>query len=898
MGLFSSKKKTFVSSVVYNLAGDVNDRPDVLKTTVIGSILSEQESLGNSITNAYLTGAGMRLRTFASWARTQGYSSSISMSGGKITSGDSINMEELADEIVSTPGTTVYVQTAEIGKADYSYWADKFISENHPQLLGTDYVVDIDDDTSLITITYVDTTTESFTPVNFDIEADYLYASYVEASGEIIGPMVTGDVITLGSMESFPNVSLWDEDSVVVNPITVNLIEETVIDVTYSDPTPPTHSESSTSTPTDYNEIHSVYLKDDILPSPPGQDVIRVLKKTMYQNTVGVVTQEVNVTVVNEDIGGGVTKTTTTTVTTDVLTIERSYRTDTQEVQYNGYTPTKVFIYKKGGGNSVLDTMFNPPATMGSFLPFIPFRINNGSVPDIWPNTLYPAAKKAFKRSTGGKYDEVFDNIYNNPSIGDIDYAYAVFGVSLNVKENACRKYIYEFFKALNDDPTRKTASDYADWIIAWNAADASWDAWLEWRADSQEDDRVGRLRSEPVRLAYPPVPSNSIRINSSSSVMNFDMKISWAFIEEEQGPGLLKPDAKVGEYWLTTGPSEEYKEQTWTEGTDDGTLFSYRRRIGREERYDLLYVNWQETTTSWKRLVIRGLKHTNMIYRGKSVDIYSTDAMLDPDESGFLIPLHEDIYKDIGIVDGSQMATACCFLVFNCYQVVKTKWYQTGLFKVVLIVVAVAIAVFSAGAGTPLSAGILGSSVAIGTGLGFAGTMALVVGAAVNAIAAMVLVALIQKAAIKLFGEKVGIIIGTIVGVLTLQAGTALQSGASITSSFGNLLRADNLMMLMNSSANAYAEYINVATKDMVTQSMELQAQFESELDKLNEKYAAEFGQNGILDPSQIADILLAKNEPPESFLQRTLMVGSDIANLSIDMLHNFTKITLSTDL
>lgn len=897
MGLFSRKKKTLVSSVCYNLAGPEDDRPDVLKTTVVSAVLSEQESLGNTITDAYLHGAGMRIRSFAKWARNRGYNSMIQLSEGRITSGDSINMEEIANHIVPTPGSTVYAQTAEIGKADYSYWADQFISENHPELLGTDYVVDIDDATSLITITYVDTTTESFIPINFDIEADYLYASYVEASGQIDGPIEVGDVITLGSMESFPDVSLWDEDSVVVTPVTVNLIEETVIDVTYSDATPPTHSESSTSTPTDYNEIHSVYLKDDVLPSPPGQDIVRVLKNTMYQDTVWVITQDINVSVVNEDIGG-VIKTTTTTVTTDVLTIERSYRIDTQEVQYNSYTPTKVFIYKKGGGNSVLNAMFNPPTTLGSFLPFIPFRVNNGAVPDIWPNTLYPTAKKAFKRATGGKYDEVFDNIYSNASIGDIDYAYAVFGVSLNVKENACRKYIYNFFKLLNDDPTRKSALDYEDYVTAWHIADASWTEWIAWRGDPYDSMFKSRLRSEPERIPYPVAPFNSIRVASGSGFLKYDVTISWNFIEEEMGSGLLKPDAKAGDYWLTVGgPADVLEEQTWQEKYDD-VVRHFLKVPGREYKNDLLYINWQVSPTSWKRLVIRGLNHENMIYNGKSVIIGSTEALLDPEESGFIIPLHEDVYHDIGLVDGTQMSTACCFLVFNCYQVVKTKWYQSGLFKVILVVIAVAIVIFSAGTGTPLSAGILGSSVAIGTGLGFAGTMALVVGTAVNAIAAMVLVALIQKAAIKLFGEKVGIIIGTIVGVLTLQVGTALQAGATLTSSFGNLLRADNLMMLMNSSANAYAEYINVATEDMVTQSMNLQNQFESELEKLSEKYTAEFGQNGILDPTQIADILLANNEPPESFLQRTLMVGSDIANLSIDMLHNFTKITLNTDL
>ena len=42
MGLFGGKK-TYVSSVAYNMAGDELDRPNYLKTAVFGGIIMDNE---------------------------------------------------------------------------------------------------------------------------------------------------------------------------------------------------------------------------------------------------------------------------------------------------------------------------------------------------------------------------------------------------------------------------------------------------------------------------------------------------------------------------------------------------------------------------------------------------------------------------------------------------------------------------------------------------------------------------------------------------------------------------------------------------------------------------------------------------------------------------------------
>lgn len=891
MGLFSRKKTTYVSSVVYNLAGNEDDRPDFLKTTVFSAVLSEQESIAETMTDSYLHGSGIKLRNFARWARTQGYDSTVGLATGKIISGDSINISLLPDEIPHSGGTTVSVQTAQIDNADYTYWADQYVSNNYPSLLGTNYLTDMDSITGNITITFVDTTQVTFTPVDFDINAQYLYVSFMEVSDAVYGSVVTGSTITITDVDPFPSIVGWDEQSNVVTTHTHDLDVVTTVDVTYSDATPPEHTVTTTTSSESYDEIHAVYEQINPLPPTPGSDSINAELSIMYHDQVGSITTTTSTSTVVEVIAG-VTKTTVTTVVTEIFDIDKSYRIDTQHIEYRNWSPLKVFIYKEDGANSVLNAMFKTPTNIGSFFPFIPFRVDNQNIPQYAPDTIYPASKKAFKKATGGKYDTIMGSILDNPDIGDIDFTYAVFGVSLNVKENACRKYIYNFLKFLNDDPTRKNSADYQDFITAWNAADDSWTAWLAWRDDPYSPS--GSLTAEPVRLVYPPAPMNSIRVSSDNTVMHYDIKLSWAFIEEEIGSGLLKPTAKKGDYWLTSGTSERFEEQTWSED-GSGTFSPFSSK---DETYDLLYVNYQESETVWKRLVVRGLRHTNSVYNGQSVVIGSKEALEDTEESGFIMPLHEDVYKEIGVIDGTQMATACCFLMFNCYQVVKQKWYQTSLFKIVLVIIVVVVTIMSAGAAGPAAGGLLGTNAAVGGALGLTGTLALVAGALINIIAAMVVVSLIQKGATKLFGEKLGLIIGTILSIVTLQVGTAFATGTSITSSFANLMRADSLLLLTSSVGDAYGKYINYSTQELMLETEKLNTQFENQLEELENKYALEFGRNGLLDPNQITDILFSANEPPEAFLQRTLMVGSDIADMSLDMLTNFTKITLSTEL
>ena len=151
--------------------------------------------------------------------------------------------------------------------------------------------------------------------------------------------------------------------------------------------------------------------------------------------------------------------------------------------------------------------------------------------------------------------------------------------------------------------------------------------------------------------------------------------------MSRSSGSGLAKAGAKVGECWVQKGGSFDVSKRLFGMG-------SLSARIS--ENLQTTEVVWQESANLWRKISIVGLKHTNRVYKGKSVEITGWEALDDTEESGFLVPLHETLFKEMPLTRATQFATANSYMVLNCYKVVKKKWYQTGLFAVILILMVV----------------------------------------------------------------------------------------------------------------------------------------------------------------------------------------------------------------
>ena len=681
MGLFSTQKKIYVDSVVYNLAGDEDERPDYLKAVTIRGIMNRSPSLGRAINDSYLSGPGIKLRSFYRWAFE--HFDKIGIPTGNLTPVGEISAAVLEAQLPHAAGELVSVNYAEIDKADYGNWAEQWMLANYPDEIDSAYTIDFNEDTNVITITRENGSVYTITPTNYDVNGMYLYVVYNTYTLGSQDPLVTGSTVTIPNADAFPDLSEWNTVSDVETQHIDPLVKTVRTVVTYSDGSPGSDTTVTTNSSETWYERHAVFQKRDWLEDiddGSGGTQVKSQISTMHWDVTGTKVAPVVVTSTDTDMGGGVTKTTTVTTTTEDIDVDYTYRIDTQIQYENAYSKSKAYIYKIGGPNAALNALYAAPVGYeGEFFPVIPVRLNNRFVSDTYYPDLYPEAKKGYKKAMGASFDDLIEKIADNGHLGDIDYAFVVFGVSANVKEMECRKYLYEFFNNL------KTNQDYdydawLQYVADYNAYKDSVEAYNRWIGrDHPTGGRAPVVLPEPKFNRY---FNNAVTM--SQNKINYAVTLQWKYISESFGIGLGKPDAKVGDCWFTTLSDLDLPvplKQTTIQ-------FSQLSDIWLTNKIQRVRLYWQTSANGYKYLDIGGMVHRNYVYKGKFTETTLKAGLADNEESGFIVPLHYNTFKETSLISSTQMATACCFMVFNCYKVVKIRWYQRGIFKILFVIV------------------------------------------------------------------------------------------------------------------------------------------------------------------------------------------------------------------
>lgn len=887
MGLFSSKTIINVASSVYNLAGDEKDRPIFLQNLIIRNVLSgTKRSLGDTITTGYLNGPDIKFRTFFRWA-VDNYDL-IGMPTGKMYAGDVINTHTVADQIPVGPNESIWVQEARLGDSDYEMWAEQWMLRNHPDQLDQGWEADFDDETFTVHIKLPDESEYSFVADDFVMGDKYVFAYYTRSIRGGSEPVEEGDPVPLAPDDPFPDTTGFSSVSDDSTDRTETLEVVTNVVVTYSDGRPDETSLTIESEDATVTTRVRVYDKETYTGNAEDEDAKLIRRDILTLTEDQEVVTEVDTSTVEEDIGGGVTKTTTTIITTDILVENNSYQEDTQKKYSIKWEPLDLFIYRIGTGNAVLDGLVEQVADYGQFFPMIPMRLDNKFLSEIEGlEDELALAKKAFRKGTdGGRYDDIIDELSDNEDLGDMDYIYVVYGVSLNAIDKSARRYIYEFFKRLqmNQIGGVNTASDFADAMQAYRDA---YDVWLAWR------NSVAQI-PEPTLPPKPTLPENEIKIQNlgkdGSLNINYDIRISWNFITEGEGNGLGKPGVKKNDIWI------EYLGETVIEDpmyTGEGS-YNENNWLGaisnNQTKYDTIRIWWQDENDHYKYIDIAGLVHRNFIYGGKSVKITAKEALEDGEESGFLVPLHYATFRAMRLVDSTQMSTACVFLVINCYVKQKKKWWQSSIFMVIFVIVVAVVSVLLTG-GTGV--GLLGSHMSVGSSLGLTGMGAAIAGSIANALAALVLTTMITKLTENM--GTFGTIFGAVLSIVLTGAIQNFMSGGGFFFDFSQLMRADNILNLLNAVGQGYAAYVRGSIEDMQQDLIKYQEDANKELKRIREQFFEQFGYGGgQIDPMMfVGDNSPVMAESRDTFLTRTLMTGSDVAQMSHDMLHDYVELT-----
>lgn len=772
MGIFSAKKKTYVTSVAYAMGDDSDERTDMLRYTVLNANL-QGRSIADSIRETYLRGQGMSLRSAFVYARDH-YFNKLSVSRARYT--DQPDTTPLVPILVAqNPGSTIRFLTTLIGTADYEWWAEAFLARTYGY----------------------DRTSKLFISPPPGVESNANLAYDLQPNGQV-------HILLMNSNGAIKVIDYRPENYVRLGDYVHTAYQSVVT----------------------YDGGITTSTRDAL----PGEEDSTHFAETSVERA------------------GEIQSTTTKTV----VSISGSVATVTVSQTIEVVSRPKYFMYLLGSGTQPsLDAQYSTADLESPYFPAVPLRGNNTDLltPARQSTPLYKTSKKLLAK-VGLDIDDLREKVNSNSSIGDIDYAFAVFGVSLNATSPESKAYLFRYMDYLRSISS-VTSMQFNDWVDHYNT-------------------KYGG--GAPLVDVEAP-PTNSVEIYCSTyRTDNYDVRLQWQYIDGALLSGEVSPGAKKGTVTVTMGASNQHSL------SDDLIVDS-----------SMLVLRRQVDENTYEQLTVSGLTFENFIYQGKSVIITAADAMSDPDEGGFIIPLNQEIVRTTPLIELTNLSYQCVHMVFNCYKVVKQKWYQTTLFKIIIVIIAIIIIVVTWGSSTPAVV----QSLAVILAAGGAITLTIMILAATIYVLAMMVIAnILMGAAVRAFGPTWGPIIVMVLAIMTSnysQTGSVLGNA----SSYSNLISAQNIIQATSSLATAY---VNRELTSVSKDAAKLESDYTTGMAKIEDLTKQFLGTNtDIIDITGFTQASYQINyELPSTFMTRTLLTGSDVCEITSGLVDNFADVGL----
>lgn len=320
---------------------------------------------------------------------------------------------------------------------------------------------------------------------------------------------------------------------------------------------------------------------------------------------------------------------------------------------------------------------------------------------------------------------------------------------------------------------------------------------------------------------------------------------------------GHLNVGDTVGEFRKL--PGTEHLRNKWM--NDHG---NYIEKYFRGDNYFITYVQ-RVSEFSYVAISIQRLKSSTIFY-GASVNH-------DSNSDSLTIPLDYAVVETMSFKDKEVIFNRALNISITHIKVVKQKWYETGIFKVVMAVVSIAINVIVPGAGFTLQA------------LMTAVVTTVVIGIAINfAISILVSIAI-----------SLGIS-PEFVATLAAIATVALMFMGQGTMDFSKLANAKDIMKILNTTLDAYQKGIqNTIVK--LQEEMELFSEYMKDKYKKLEA-AQDMLLTGFIPPdlelltapiSGMNNIYLG--ESPIDFYTRTTNI--DVTSVTVNIVQTFLEVT-----
>lgn len=480
---------------------------------------------------------------------------------------------------------------------------------------------------------------------------------------------------------------------------------------------------------------------------------------------------------------------------------------------------SKYWMYKYGSGTyPTLDTLFDTKQEPnGSYYPFAYFRYEKTSELENPDSESYISNKKLVDK-LGLDYDTIAEAINDNPDIKNVEQAMLVMGVPATTENPIEQKYLFDFFNKLYLDNEGAFGNDY--YIPGSASAYFSITKKLVNEAANVMviEDKRFKMALKNNGLYKKRVAGNIGAIGSHQSE-------------------LTKTLVPIEVQDIVTGNiSTEYFEMS---------LHVYRRQV---------------TATLYEEVQVANLRLLYYIFKQHK-------TVGDKDDDILLIPIDRSITKDYTLLEREELLSRSLHYIFNSRVVTHLKWYQTGVFQAITIIIAVVITVYTYGADG-------GSGIA--AALALSGTAGLIATIIFNLIIGQLLVVAFKLFA-KVFGAEAAQILAVVLIAYGAYQGYQLGSLTKIPYA-GELLMVANGLM----SAGMGQQF-----SDLMDQYREFGNYVEQQTELLEQA-------KDLLNQQVMLSPFIIFGEKPEDFYNRTVHSGN-IGVLGVDAVTYYCDMALT---
>ena len=477
---------------------------------------------------------------------------------------------------------------------------------------------------------------------------------------------------------------------------------------------------------------------------------------------------------------------------------------------------------------SLTDVFFDLYVNPGTYFPFVMFRSEDEdrSHESLADTDEYKGAEKLCKYM-GMDFAEVGAAIHENPDIDDVDQAIMMLGVPITTQETEQVDYLCRYFAHLYD-------------IIP----------------DPAKDDGSRNLKNYWKRAGTPD-ESYVVQIQDA----DFRVLLSFDYITKKYRAGNIEADGGVDGF---SNSIHSESAILYLPGVD-GLPNTKNRQVRRFRR--------QITEAVYEEIIVANPQIRYDVYKNKSaVGAAESDILL--------IPLDYGLSRGMSLWKRERLYLRSLHFIFNSHVVQKVKWYEKGIFKAIITIAAIVIAVWTQQ--WQLVAAVYAT---------WGAAMAIIV-LLINIIVQMAIGLAVQWAlseVASVLGYENTALLAAVLVVAAVYTGQTANASTGVQN-----MTAQNLLKAATGLVKAASTELQKDMADLLKDQRQFENLMEDSWEELEDAQDL-LSTRKLLDPFMFIgeEPLFVAGETPTAYFDRTAHSGN-VGVKSLDIVENFVDISL----